>query len=130
MTNGCRTGLAVICAALSVAVSGCADAQLPCVPGVTCPPPDNTPPPPPPPTTRRFEESDPSVSAGPGWLMTNPDDWFAWSGGRAGYSAVPTARATLSFTGRSATWIGYRSVDSGIARVFVDGAPLARFLTV
>ena len=57
--------------------------------------------------------------------MSSPDDWFAWSGGRAGYSSVPTARATFGFTGRSVTWIGYRSVDSGIARVFVDGAFVA-----
>jgi hypothetical protein len=214
MATGCRIGVAAIWAALSVVVPTFACAQLPCIPGLTCPPPDNTPPTvsiaspaagatvagttnvsanasdnrgvtgvrfyvdgallaedgaapysvpwnttattngshtltatardaagnettsspvtvtvansaAPPPATRRFEESDPSVSASPGWLLTNPDDWFAWSGGRAGYSAVPTARATFTFTGRSVTWIGYRSLDSGIARVFVDGAFVA-----
>ena len=85
------------------------------------PAPDNSPPS----TTRRFEESDPSVSSSPGWVRSNPDEWFAWSGGRALYSLAPTARATFSFTGRSVTWIGYRSVDSGIARVFIDGAFVA-----
>ncbi|HJR71594.1 MAG TPA: Ig-like domain-containing protein, partial [Gammaproteobacteria bacterium] len=75
----------------------------------------------PPSTTRRFEESDPSVGLSPGWAATTPDDWYGWSGGRAVYSWAPTARATFGFTGRSVTWIGYRSVDSGIARVFVDG---------
>ena len=217
MTTAFRIGLATVCAALSVAVPAFASAQLPCIPGLTCPPPDNTPPtvsitspaagaqvsgatnvtasaadnrgvarvrffvdgallgedgaapysvpwnttatangshtltaaardaagnettsspvtvtvdnsatpPPPPSTTRRFEESDPSVSASPGWVLSNPDEWFAWSGGRAAYSSVPTARATFSFTGPSVTWIGYRSVDGGIARVFVDGAFVA-----
>jgi Bacterial Ig domain len=79
----------------------------------------------PPSSTRRFEESDPSVSLSAGWLASNPDAWFTWSGGRAVYSSVPNARATFSFTGRSVTWIGYRSVDSGIARLFVDGAFIA-----
>jgi hypothetical protein len=77
------------------------------------------------PTTRRFEETDPSVGLSLGWIESSPDAWPAWSGGRAVKSSVPTARATFGFTGRSVTWIGYRSVDSGIARVFVDGAFVA-----
>jgi hypothetical protein len=36
-------------------------------------------------------------------------------------SAAPGAQATFTFTGTSVTWIGYRSLDSGIAHVFVDG---------
>jgi hypothetical protein len=80
---------------------------------------------PPPSSTQRFEESDPSVGLSAGWIASQPDDWFAWSGGRAVYSQAPTARAAFAFTGRSAAWIGYRSVDSGIARVFVDGAFVA-----
>ncbi|HEU4644814.1 MAG TPA: hypothetical protein VFS80_04525, partial [Burkholderiales bacterium] len=34
-------------------------------------------------------------------------------------------RATFNFEGTSATWIGYRSGRSGIARVFLDGVQLA-----
>ncbi|MGB5081077.1 MAG: Ig-like domain-containing protein, partial [Burkholderiales bacterium] len=75
------------------------------------------------PAGKRFEESDAAVSLSPGWVRSDPNnDWFAWSGGFSVQSVVPGARATLSFTGTSVTWIGYRSVDSGIARVFVDGA--------
>jgi hypothetical protein len=36
-------------------------------------------------------------------------------------STVPGAQATFVFTGTSVTWIGYRSVSGGIARVSVDG---------
>ena len=75
----------------------------------------------PPAAVRRFEETDPSVSYSVGWFQRNPDDWVAWSGGAAVQSVTPGARATFTFTGTSVTWIGYRSVDSGIARVFVDG---------
>lgn len=32
-----------------------------------------------------------------------------------------SARATLTFTGTSVKWIGYRDQWSGIARVYVDG---------
>jgi len=79
------------------------------------------PPPPPPSAVQRFEENDASVSLSSGWMQSNPFDWFAWSGGSSVSSVVPGAQATLSFTGTSVTWIGYRSVDSGIARVLVDG---------
>ena len=77
--------------------------------------------PPPPAAVRRFEETDASVTFSLGWLQRNPDDWVAWSGGSVMQSATPGARATFTFTGNSVTWIGYRSVDSGIARVFMDG---------
>jgi hypothetical protein len=76
-------------------------------------------------STQRFEETDASVSLSLGWVASQPDDWFAWSGGRAVYSRAPTARASFAFTGRSVTWVGYRSVEGGIARVFVDGAFVA-----
>ncbi len=80
-------------------------------------------PPPPPSAVQHFEESDASVSLSPGWIQSDPNfDWYGWSGGFSVHSVAPGTRATLSFTGTSVTWIGYRSVDSGIARVFVDGA--------
>src|SRR6266581_100807 len=78
--------------------------------------------PPPPSVTKRFEETDASVSLSAGWIQSDPNqDWSAWSGGFSVSSVVPGAQATLTFTGTSVTWIGYRSVDSGIAHVFVDG---------
>ena len=69
---------------------------------------------------QRYEESNASVSYSIGWNPSN-GGWFAWSGGGAMESMTPGARATFAFTGTSATWIGYRSGRSGIARVFVDG---------
>jgi hypothetical protein len=47
--------------------------------------------------------------------------WFAWSGGGAMESMTPGAQVTFSFTGNSVTWFGMRGLDSGIARVFLDG---------
>lgn len=79
----------------------------------------------PPEPVARHEETDPAVSYSLGWVARNPDDWSAWSGGSAMHSSLPGARATFNFTGDSVTWIGYRSFDSGIAQVFVDG----QFLT-
>jgi hypothetical protein len=34
---------------------------------------------------------------------------------------MPGAQATFTFTGTLVTWIGQRSGDRGIARVYVDG---------
>lgn len=78
----------------------------------------------PPPAQQRFEEFDSAVSFGVGWSASQ-GGWFAWSGGAALESTLPGARATFNFNGTSATWIGYRSGRSGIARVFLDGVQLA-----
>jgi hypothetical protein len=82
------------------------------------------PPPSPTPTTggRHFEESDSSVTLSSGWVNRNANDWLVWSGGTAVQSSIPGASATFTFTGTSVTWIGMRSVDSGQARVLMDGA--------
>jgi Big-like domain-containing protein len=80
---------------------------------------------PPPPAAQRFEETDASVRYGPGWNQRDDNlrgtGWYAWSGGSAAESMTPGAQATFTFTGTSVTWIGMRGLDSGIARVFVDG---------
>src|SRR6266403_1376374 len=68
---------------------------------------------------RRYEETDPSVSFSGGW--TQETGWTAWSGGSVMYSMLPGAQATFTFNGTSATWIGARGPERGIARVFVDG---------
>ena len=78
----------------------------------------------PPPAAQRYEESDPSVSYSLGWGASQRG-WFAWSGGAAAETTLPGAKASFTFTGTSATWIGYRSGRSGIARVYVDGNFLA-----
>jgi len=71
------------------------------------------------PVAGRYEETDAAVTFSGGW---SPDSgWFAWSGGRAMASMTPGARATFTFTGTSVTWFGMRGLDSGIARVFMDG---------
>ena len=69
---------------------------------------------------RRYEETDPSVSFSPGWIQEA--GWTAWSGGTVMESTTPGTQATFTFDGTSATWIGVRAPNGGIARVFVDGA--------
>ncbi|MGH8707232.1 MAG: Ig-like domain-containing protein [Burkholderiales bacterium] len=74
---------------------------------------------------KRYEDTDPSVHYGLGW--NRRDDtlhntgWYSWSGGSAAESMTPGAQATFTFTGTSVAWIGMRGIDSGIARVFLDG---------
>jgi len=67
----------------------------------------------------RYEETDPSVSFGPGWIQDN--GLFGWSGGFAMESQTAGAQATFAFTGTSVAWLGMRGPDSGIARVSIDG---------
>jgi len=70
---------------------------------------------------QRFEET--AVSYDAGWQPHFYWDWLAWSGGTG--SAMDTntagARATFTFTGTSVTWIGYRGMRAGMARVYIDG---------
>lgn len=84
---------------------------------------NGAPPPPPAPQTRRFEETDPAVSFDAGW--TQGDASRSWSAGTAAVSAAAGARATFAFSGPSAVWIGGRAPETGIARLFVDGAFVA-----
>src|SRR6267378_2558559 len=67
----------------------------------------------------RVEETNPSVSYSIGW--TQGDTSRTWSGGTAAVSAAAGAQATLTFTGTSVSWIGGRTPQTGIARVFLDG---------
>jgi hypothetical protein len=71
----------------------------------------------------RVEETDPSVSYTVGW--TQGDASRTWSGGTAAVSTAPGAQATITFTGTSVSWIGGRTPQTGIARVFLDGSLLA-----
>ena len=71
----------------------------------------------------RVEETNPSVSYTVGW--TQGDTSRTWSGGTAAVSSAPGAQATITFTGTSVSWIGGRTPQTGIARVFLDGSLLA-----
>jgi len=75
--------------------------------------------PPAPTPVTRYEETDPSVSFGPGWIRDG--GLFGWSGGSAQESQTAGAQATFTFTGTSVAWLGMRGPDSGIARVSIDG---------
>jgi hypothetical protein len=48
-----------------------------------------------------------------------------WSGGTISHSDAAAARAELDFVGTGVRWIGTRSNDQGIARVFIDGSHVA-----
>jgi len=84
---------------------------------------DVTPASPPTITGTRFEETSAATTFTGGW--TQGDGTRAWSGGTAAVSAtpaVPGARATFTFIGTSVSWIGLRAPQTGIARVYLDGA--------
>jgi hypothetical protein len=88
------------------------------------PPPGDDPPPPAGPT--RIEES----ASTPAWAGT----WWAksgavHSGGTAKSASTKGASVKLTFTGTGVQWVGYRDASSGIARVFLDGSPVARIDT-
>ena len=68
----------------------------------------------------RIEENSSAVTYTSGW--TAGDTRTAWSDGRAAVSATAGARATVTVTGTSAYWVGLRGPDTGIARVYLDGA--------
>jgi len=84
---------------------------------------DVTPASPPTTTGTRFEETAAATTFTSGWIQA--DSTRAWSAGTAAVSAtpaVPGARATFTFIGTSVSWIGLRAPQTGIARVYLDGA--------
>ena len=72
-----------------------------------------------PPGQTRFEDADTSIRYTAGW--TRDSTTRAWSGGTAMLSTTAGDRATFTFTGNLASWIGFRGPQGGIARVYVDG---------
>jgi hypothetical protein len=70
-------------------------------------------------TRARLEETHPAISYAAYWEVTVSR---AWSDRTAVFTWVAGARATLTFTGPSVRWIGFRGPIGGIARVFLDGA--------
>ena len=75
---------------------------------------------PPPPTGTRFEETAATTSFTAGW--TPGDTTNAWSGATAAVSVTPGARAVFTFAGTSVRWVGLSGPQTGIARIFLDGA--------
>jgi hypothetical protein len=75
--------------------------------------------PPPPPAFTRVEQTDPSIRYGGSWYTIRN---AALSGGSAVQALDANNRATFSFTGTVARWIGFKDPWSGIANVYVDGA--------
>ena len=68
----------------------------------------------------QIQETDPSIAYGPGWIMGNQAK--AYSEGTSAESNTVGAQATFTFTGTGVRWIGARGPQTGIARVFLDGA--------
>ena len=82
------------------------------------PAPTPTPTPAPAPGQGRYEENSSAVTLTGTWSVNT---LALHSGGRAVLGLEPGARATLTFSGTSVSWIGYRDEWSGIARVYLDG---------
>jgi hypothetical protein len=93
----------------------------PTTPPTTTPGPAPTPTPTPttPASTANFVEQDnPAVSYTGGWSQ----NLIAGHSGGSAYLAMdPGSRATFTFSGKGASWIGYRDEWSGIATIRVDG---------
>ncbi len=68
----------------------------------------------------QIQETDPGITYGPGWIMGNRDK--AYNQGTSAESNTVGAQATFTFTGTGVRWIGARGPQTGIARVFLDGA--------
>ncbi len=68
----------------------------------------------------QIQETDSSITYGTGWIQDNRDK--AYSQGSSAESNTVGAQATFTFTGTGVRWIGARGPQTGIARVFLDGA--------
>src|SRR5439155_18511988 len=74
----------------------------------------------PPSNGTRVEETDRSIAYSGHWA--SGDRGTAWSGGTASGTRTAGARATFTFAGTTATWMGVRGPDTGIANVYLDGS--------
>jgi hypothetical protein len=68
----------------------------------------------------RHQETDPAIAYGTGWILG--DRHKAYSEGSTAESDTVGAQATFTFSGTGVAWIGARGPQTGIARVFLDGA--------
>jgi hypothetical protein len=69
-------------------------------------------------TAHRIEETDPAVAYVGSWIAQSRSDL---SGGTVVESNDPSGTATLTFTGTSVSWIGFKGPWAGIAQVYLDG---------
>jgi hypothetical protein len=74
--------------------------------------------PPPPGTTISVEETDASITYSGSWF---PLSYNFLSGGTGTQAMDAGSRATFTFNGVGASWMGYQDQWSGIANVYVDG---------
>jgi len=75
----------------------------------------------------RHQDTDPAIAYGPNWIQDNRDK--AYSEGATAESNTVGAQATITFTGTGIRWIGARGPQTGIARIFLDGAFVEDFDT-
>src|SRR2546423_6070077 len=75
----------------------------------------------------RHQDTDPAIAYGPNWIQNNRDK--AYSEGASAESHTVGAQATITFTGTGIRWIGARGPQTGIARIFLDGALVEDFDT-
>jgi hypothetical protein len=75
----------------------------------------------------RFENTHSSVVYAGTWDLNNQN--HAWSQGSTAVSATAGSQATFTFTGTSVSWIGLRKSNTGIAKVYLDGAFVAEIDT-
>jgi hypothetical protein len=73
------------------------------------------------PVVSHLQDTDPAMTYTAGWAPET-DSRMTWSGATAVVSATAGAQATLAFNGTSISWNGLSSPETGIARVFLDGA--------
>ena len=71
----------------------------------------------------RYQETDASILYSGGWTQGYHNR--PWSEGTAAGAVTAGEQATLTFSGTAVSWIGYRGIEGGIARVYLDGAFVA-----
>ena len=69
-----------------------------------------------------FQDSSASVRYSTGWAKST---WASYYGGTARITVKRSATATLTFVGRSVSWLGALGPTRGSAQVFVDGRLIA-----
>ncbi|MGH8737394.1 MAG: hypothetical protein ACREVC_08550 [Burkholderiales bacterium] len=68
----------------------------------------------------RYQETDPAIAYGSGWIQGNRDK--AYDEGTTAETNTAGAQASFTFTGTGVRWIGARGPQTGMARVWLDGA--------
>ena len=72
--------------------------------------------------TVTVQQDDPSVTLAGNWIKVSDT---GYSGGSAVMSGTAGESASITFTGTTVTWIGYKTPYAGIAFVYLDGSQVA-----